>query len=233
MNKVNILQVELQMVRMSMRSDLESLLAYLDDIHEYNRKRKLKIEADYAKLTSELDKDDYSQAYEDTYERLKSDFPRVINHTTFISLYSVFETTLKHIYQFVYEFKKGEQIIPLNKSSADYYRELKALIGLEAFQDFDGEFQDIERYKLVRNSLMHNSAVIKNSKNPDQLKAFLDTHLEKITLNQAQTEFSISESSFVSTFGNMCEKFLLKLFEKMRSSIRITGVPIDNSSNIT
>jgi len=196
----------------------------LDDLHEYAStiedllKEKLeKFNAMVDKLAPNIppeDLDDFYDSYGDDGWKLQETFPDILRKSLFLTCYSRFEHGINSLCRFFskqteYKLKlsdlKHEGII-----KAQVY--LKNVVGIE-FPDQTTSWQDIKKYNLIRNYIVHNDSELNVSEKPKEAEE-IRRFIEQKTTSSVDTGNKIKLSKeFSIDFINTLRVFLRELYK--------------------
>jgi len=167
-------------------------------LKEYSQDFQKEIGEHLEKL-SRTEKQEYLVYHADEYETIEKDFPRVLRYSCFTLLYSLLETNLEHICDFV-KSNKSLALAPRDLAGKGIERSriyLKKVANVE-FPDSTSEWNEIKNYNRIRNCIVHRQGILIDSEDSrkveeyigskENLEVFNDGHLEKIEIKQGFCE---------------------------------------------
>ena len=184
--------------------DLDNLLQYTSTIEDLLKEKLDTFNLMVDKLASNIpteDIDDFYDSFGDDGWKLQETFPDILRKSMFLTCYSRFEHGINSLCRFFskqteYKLKlsdlKHEGII-----KAQVY--LKSVVGIE-FPDQTTSWQDVKKYNLIRNYIVHNDSELDESEKAKEVRRFIEqkttSTIDKGNKIKLSKEFSIN---FINT----------------------------------
>ncbi len=205
----------------SIRTELSSLKNYIID----NKNSISKMQQEFkSMIESELKKhpeneQDIYEAYADNYSEVSNYYPTIFNNSTLIVLYSFFESNMKNICDLLHEHKPYKK-----KVKGSYIEESKKYlqsIAMIDLSDLGSLWEKINKYRKIRNSIVHNNSNIIESegKVTEQPLYQIIKNYCSLTLDEKNGTFTITDNKFLISFIDISEKYLTSIIKKIQDSI--------------
>jgi len=193
---------------------LDELRKYLGVTDKYLRKAKedFKAWADgEAKTLPPQQQQEFYEFYSDEYWRHEEKFPRILRNSFLVSAHSLLEYELNVICE---KLRKDQEIaVSLSNFRGDELERVKLFFknaGLSL--DYNSPtWQEINNYYLVRNSIVHNSGLIKGFKREKDLRTYI-TQKKIISQDTIQEEVALTEQ-FCEEVINTMQSFLDEVYK--------------------
>lgn len=163
---------------------------------------------------------DVYEWYEEQSINWNDFFPFAFNNSTYLTLYSFFEYSLKDICQSVHKYG-GFKIRAEDFGKRDYIgisrKYLHLVAGLD-LADKETVWETIRKYQEIRNSIVHNNSnILKNQQEPieqQSLYKFLNK-IKYVKLDNSKGTFKIVDYRFLLEFCDEIESYLMAILDKM------------------
>jgi hypothetical protein len=214
-------QVGLQywLFMLPIQMEVDSFRNYLTVMEDFLQKYSQDFQKKVSKHLNELGKDQqtvYVEWHADELETIEKDFPRILRYSCFTLLYSLVETNLEKICNYV-RSSMSLALAPKDLVGKGVERSrvyLKEVANVE-FPDSTSEWNEIKNYNLVRNSIVHRQGILTDSEDSRKIEKYIsskknlevynDGHLEKIEIKQGFCEEAAN--IILSFFQELCATF--------------------------
>jgi hypothetical protein len=150
----------------------------------------------------------------------KHKFDFLFYNSIFINFFSLFEIYLANLGKICQTFD-GNNIkikdIKGNGTIDTIRKYFNLILKLESASSSDNLWKEIEEFKSIRNSIVHNENKLNLSKtkNHNSLKGFKKIEEHKIKYYGTEMNFELNNIEFIADFKNICEKYSEKLTREL------------------
>ena len=206
-------------------SRFNQLENYLKTTEEYLIKAKTEFEADFDdqvnKLSSLEERKEFAEYYFNGYEDYDETYPEILRSSFLVSALFLLE---HEMWRFYIQLKRGNLIQSSWDNAKDNFLERFKKCCKEARLPLsfgDTTWQEIQRYYLVRNCVVHNSGFIRGfNKEKDLLPYAIEKNITKEVMSfpetRTQTQIALTEHFCREVISTMWA-FLSKVFETYES----------------
>jgi len=160
-------------------------------------------------LKNPKDKEGIEEYFSDDYQKYFESFPKIAYSSLFISLYSLFEHSLKDI---CVSFGKGKSIFKkpgINECKEYLNKELKIDL------DLTESWNELINYKKVRDKMIHADSIwIENNRN-EEMKLIIMNY-SSLKLDNDTGYFYIKDPVFLFEFTKFIKEYLIQIFKKLK-----------------
>jgi hypothetical protein len=202
---------------------LDELKRYLDITEQYLQKAKEDFKAwadEEVKKLPLQQREEFYDFYSDDYWRHEERFPRILRNSFLVSALSLLEY---EIHVICTRLKKERPItISLSDLKGDTLEKTKLFFQTAGLNlKYDGQiWQEINKYYLVRNCIVHNSGLIKGFKDERKLRAYI-TQKGTISHDTIEEEIALTGQfceEVIDTMQGFTEELYKTLTEKKPSN---------------
>lgn len=166
------------------------------------------------------DIEDYQlNAWEQEYFKNALDFPKILNASILIGMYSIFEKTLKSICD-LSKTVFSPALIPKQKKSSsniEYYSGLLLGIYQISSATYTVLWKELDDYRIIRNVFVHSNGNIRKEKPEikDRIHEIVSQSDEKLLLNKHTQEMIIYDNQWLIRFSQKIQAYLRPVFEEL------------------
>lgn len=209
-NSISVFSIQKEIFK----SDITLLEEYISDVSEKFETRSISIRSNFFKEIEEFE----MNYFEDQYFKNALYFPKILNASHLISLYSLLETTMKEILiQCRRIYMQGEFKKQKGWSQLKYYvEELFSTYQISSAKNV-GLFEKLDEYRIVRNLFVHDNGNITLLSDSMKVKVRSIVNLSNgdLILNENYNELIIYRNTWLMGCAQLAIMFLDPVFDEL------------------
>jgi hypothetical protein len=204
-----------------MKYDTDRLEKYIDKLSKVLMSIQENFTKDideYAKKLPEEQQSDWYEWNSDKYSDLNTEFPRIHNNALFVSIYSYFEASINSLCNF-FESVTDIRIKckDLQGNGIDNYRKYLKLVHNVEFPDNTTEWSDVNRYRKIRNYIVHSNGKLDSTKKTDCIRQYVKKNPDLITIDDHDCLTILSPCNHI--FVGIIRSSLAQIYSASKTAI--------------
>ena len=223
MTEKNTFHYQLILNNYDFKQKLETLMYITNDVLMFREQKLTSVDNTFNDIVNSIDSetfdedlfnkicDDNKEMFKDI-EVYKHKFDFLFYNSIFINFFSLFEIYLANLGKICQTFD-GNNIkvkdIKGNGSIDSVRKYLNLIIKLNSASISENLWKEIEEFKAIRNSIVHNENKLNlnKTKNYSSIKGFKKIDQHQIKYYGAEMNFELNNIGFITDFKNICEKY--------------------------
>lgn len=219
--------------KMVQRMILDRIRHKLEDIKEYYEELEHKFESDKRKLSERYEKevtgkklttemeDQIGEYFGEEHQRIEGLFLKNFRYSVVVTIYSFLETTLNDLCYHLCRSKK--LLLALDEIKGDGIERARLYLQkvcLINFPDNSHEWQEIQKFNLIRNCIVHTEGNVEEIKSPDKLKRVIRS-TKGVCLDPQIQRFVHIEKAYIPSIICCIENFINNVHDEAFKSIKV------------